>query len=333
MFLMPAYWLTGQLAKAAEIGEATVRLADDLGDAHLRALVRGQLGHIYVSSGRLNDAERLFTQGLEIGGDDPQINLERAGISEQVWTRARRGWAQIEMGRLALGVADLEIAARRARELGQWEVASWTVGFHVFADEYGGNPPDVGLRRARESLEYAERAGSPFAQATSHFALGRAHLAAKDAAAAGEAFGQSLLLPLSGDLEPSLLAFLAEAQLGTGDAAAARTTAERAIRLAQERGTRGYEVRAHLAQARVLRALDGLSAKAAIEACLARAEALVVETGARAQTPFLIEERARLAIDLGDREDGMRILREAQRVFAEIGAAGHAARLAEEIGR
>ena len=113
-----------------------------------------------------------------------------------------------------------------------------------------------------------------------------------------------------------------------GDAEAARATADRAIRLAQERGTHGWEARAHLAQARVLRALDGVTAKAAIEACLARAEALVAETGARAQTPFLIEERARLVMDLGDARDSARLLREAQRAFAEMEAAGHAARLA-----
>jgi hypothetical protein len=91
-------------------------------------------------------------------------------------------------------------------------------------------------------------------------------------------------------------------------------------------------VRAHLAHARVLRALDGTTARATIEACLARAETLVVETGARAQTPFLIEERARLALDLDDARAGARLLREARQAFAEMGAAGHAARLAEEIG-
>ena len=177
--LMPAYWLTGQLAKAAEIGEEAVRLADVVGDVTLRAVVHANLGHISVSSGRLDGALRLFDQGLEIAGDDPHVGLERVGLSIQVWTRSRRGWVQAEMGRLALGVADLEVGLRRARELGQWEVASWTLMFHVFADEYAGNPADVGLRRARESLEYAERAGSPFAQATAYHALGRAHLAAK----------------------------------------------------------------------------------------------------------------------------------------------------------
>jgi class 3 adenylate cyclase/tetratricopeptide (TPR) repeat protein len=328
VFLMPAYWLTGQLAKAAEIGEKTVQLTDEVGDVHLRTVVRSDLGHIYVASGRLAGALRLFDETLEIGGDDPNIGLERVGLSTQIWTRTRRGWVQIEMGRLALGVADLEIGLRRAREQSQWEVATFTLMFHAFADEYAGNPGDVGRRRAHESLECAERAGSPFAQAMAYYTIARAQLAAKDSTAAREAFERAQALPLSADFEPNLLAFLAEAQLGTGDGELARATVARAIRLAQERGTRGWEVRAQRAQARVLRTLDGVRARAAIETCLARAEALVAETGAHAQTPFLIEERARLATDCGDAIDSARLLRESQRAFAELGAVGHASRLA-----
>ncbi|HVO25676.1 MAG TPA: hypothetical protein VMW56_18810, partial [Candidatus Margulisiibacteriota bacterium] len=329
--LMPAYWLTGQLAEAAEIGAEAVRLADEVGDVSFRALVRADLGHIYTSSGRLDDALRVIDEGLDVGGDDPNLGLDRLGFSTQVWARSRRGWAQVEMGRLAPGVADLEAAVRRLRDLGQWEFASLTLLFRVFADEYAGNPVDAGLRHARESLEYGERAGSPFAQSFAYHALGRVRLAAKDSPAALEALEQAQTLPLSADFEPLHLAFLAEARLGVGDGAA-RATAEQAIRLAQDRGTRGWEVRAHLAQARVLRTLDGVAAKAAIEASLARAEALIAETGAGAQAPFVIEERARLAIDLGDARAGAQLLREARRAFEQMGAAGHAARLAKETG-
>jgi class 3 adenylate cyclase/tetratricopeptide (TPR) repeat protein len=328
--LMPAYWLNGNLIEAARIGEETVRLADTVGDIMFRALVRFDLGHIYISSGRLDEAIRLCDEGLDIGGDDPNLGMDRIGLANQVWGRSRRGWARIENGRLALGIADLDLAGRRARDLGQWEIASWTYMFQVFADEYAGDSPGA-LRHARESLESAERAGSPFAHATAHWALGRAHLAAGDAPAAREAFEQAQALPFSGDFEPQLLSSLAEAQLGTGDGEAARATVELAIRLARERGARAGEARAHMVQARVLRALDGVTAKAAIEASLGRAEALAAETGARPLLPFVIEERARLALDLGDAAVGQRRLREAQRTFEEIGAAGHVVRLASEL--
>src|SRR5205085_1172619 len=99
--LMPAYWLTGDLVQAARIGEEAVRLADTVGDVMFRALVRADLGHIYISSGRLDDALRLIDEALDIGGDDPNLGLERVGLAYQVWARSRRGWARIETGKLA----------------------------------------------------------------------------------------------------------------------------------------------------------------------------------------------------------------------------------------
>jgi tetratricopeptide (TPR) repeat protein len=314
--LLPAYWLTGQLAKAAEIGESARRLADELGDVALRADVRGDLGHAYISSGRLDDALRLFDEALEIGGDDPA--LERAGFSTQVWVRSRRGWVRIEMGVLAPGVADLEVALRRARELRQWEIASWTLTFQAFADEYAGNPANA-LRRARESLEHAERAGNLFAQATAYHALGCAHRAAGEPRAALDALDRAQALPLSKDLEPLKFARMAEAQLALGNGESARSAVERAIRLAQEAGTRAWEARAYLTRARIMRALEGAPACDAIEACLARAETLIAETGARAQTPFVIEERARLAMVLGDVLSSSRLLQEARHAFEAMG--------------
>jgi tetratricopeptide (TPR) repeat protein len=328
--LVPAYWLTGQLAKAAEIGESACRLADELGDVALRADCRGDLGHAYISSGRLEDALRLFDEALEIGGDDPA--LERAAFSTQLWVRSRRGWVQIEMGVLAPGVADIAGALRRARELRQWEIASWTLTFQVIADEYAGNPADA-PRRAREALEHAERAGNLFAQATAHNALGSAHLAAGDPWAALDALNRAQALPLSKDLEPLNVARMAEARLALGDGEAARSGAERAIELAQEAGTRTWEARACLTRARILRALEGAAACDSIEASLARAETLIAETGARAQTPFVIEERARLAMVLGDSLSSARLLQEARHAFEAMGAAGHAARLANDLAK
>jgi hypothetical protein len=45
----------------------------------------------------------------------------------------------------------------------------------------------------------------------------------------------------------------------------------------------------------------------------------------------VIEERARLAMVLGDTSGGARLLQEARRAFDVTGAAGHAARLASEL--
>jgi hypothetical protein len=56
------------------------------------------------------------------------------------------------------------------------------------------------------------------------------------------------------------------------------------------------------------------------------------DTGAHVYLPFISEERAALAALLGDDAGRARHLRDAHRLFVEIGAAGHAARLARAPG-
>jgi hypothetical protein len=91
-------------------------------------------------------------------------------------------------------------------------------------------------------------------------------------------------------------------------------------------------MQAQLSLARVLLADDGANARHAIEEALARALELVEKTGAKAYEPQILEERAELARFLGDEATRERELREAHRLFAEIGATGHAQRLAKELG-
>ena len=74
------------------------------------------------------------------------------------------------------------------------------------------------------------------------------------------------------------------------------------------------------------------AATAPPERALDRALELVEETNGRSIEPQLLEERARLAGLLGDAAACERGLRNAQRLYIEIGAGGHAERLVEELG-
>ena len=69
-----------------------------------------------------------------------------------------------------------------------------------------------------------------------------------------------------------------------------------------------------------------------IEAALAEAEALVANTGIRSWQPFIHVERAELARLVGDETTREHELREAHRLFTDMGAAGHAGRVAKELG-
>jgi hypothetical protein len=68
-----------------------------------------------------------------------------------------------------------------------------------------------------------------------------------------------------------------------------------------------------------------------VEATLTRAQELARETDAKASEPLVHVELAELARQSGDPEGRERELREAYRLFTEIGATGHAERLSAEV--
>ena len=94
---------------------------------------------------------------------------------------------------------------------------------------------------------------------------------------------------------------------------------------------RSPEARAQLARARLLLRVEGMDAREEIETALARAVAVIQETGARVCEPDLHEARAELAGRLDDETDRDRELHETHRLYTEMGATGHAKRLAKEL--
>ena len=162
---------------------------------------------------------------------------------------------------------------------------------------------------------------------------GLACVLAGDWQSARESFDRALDLgranPAARFLDADFVAGLAEAQLGLGDETRARACAEQAIEIATRARRLVGEVHAQLALARVLRGAAGPDASAGITAALDRADALVRTTGARSYAPQILVERARLAALHGDTEAAQRRLHEAHRLFTDMGATGHARRLAE----
>ncbi len=101
--------------------------------------------------------------------------------------------------------------------------------------------------------------------------------------------------------------------------------------MAQERGSRWWEIRALRAQSRALLQKEGIAAVDDAEENLARALSLVAETGAVIEEPFLREQLANLARLRGDREAMERELAHARRLFNEAGAPLRAERLGVAI--
>jgi hypothetical protein len=103
------------------------------------------------------------------------------------------------------------------------------------------------------------------------------------------------------------------------------------VAIARSQGNVPAEAQANLAQARVLLGIDGPDARTQVEAVLARTRELIRRTGMKAYEPQVHVELAELARQSEDDEARRDELREAHRLFTEIGASGYAERVAGEL--
>jgi tetratricopeptide (TPR) repeat protein len=245
-----------------------------------------------------------------------------------------RSQALCHLGRLEEASSQAREAERVAEGSRELEVLTWH-GMFWTELAYARGATEHVLERARRNIEIAERLDNEASRIMAYHSLGRAHLVEGQPAAAREALRESVGMIRErrtlGTLLPMVLVLLAEAQLALGERSEALATAREAIALASAGGARYNEAAAQLALARGLLA-EAAPPRAEIESALARAEQLVESTRARVLSPRILELRARLAAALGDAGAADRALRQALALDREIGATGHAERLARELG-
>ncbi len=131
---------------------------------------------------------------------------------------------------------------------------------------------------------------------------------------------------------PAALVDLAQIHLARGDAQAARSAVDEALALAHRFDAKMEELPAQLVLARTLLPSASRENRADIDVALERAALLIRETTATVFQPDLHEVRAEAARKFGEAACAERELREAHRLYTEMGALGHAERLAKEWG-
>jgi adenylate cyclase len=325
--------LIGNLDEALRQVDDAGRLADRIEDPELRVGLKMRAYWDFLA-GDLRRALADADAAMEASGDDVMVGRSLTGVSPYIWNVMFRGFLLPLMGRIDEGTAEYERSLQLAREHGEVELAGWARGGYAWIAWLTADG-ETGVQRARQGLEVAERLGSSFSRVAAYFQLARSAVTARDwdetAIAASEALKIARLTGAGLTSEGAMLSLLAEAQLGRGEVDLARCTAEEALAASRQRHTRLEEVFSQLALARALLRADGAAPDEAIAECLARALALVEETGAAALEPFVRVELAELARARG--EDGLatRELREAQRLFTAIGAPRRAAEITAEI--
>jgi adenylate cyclase len=308
--------LRGGLASFVE----AAHIEEEVGDPGLRAVLAMGPALIHTFVGPLTEALSWVERGMAACGGDLERGLPIIGYSPLVRLITFRGEILMRMGRMAEGRTEVVRALTDARRRAEPEVLAWALGVLPGLNLMSGEEDDQ-LSMAEEAVKIGEDTGNGLSLvyglgglAVAHLVLGRF---AEATSAAERALTEARSRRTGLWFETEILAWLAEARLGTRDFAGAATVADEAVAVARRQEARVVECQALLTRARVARATNGEPSQEAILADLNAAQTLVRETGALAYEPFIHEERGRLR---GDEDQ----LREALRLFRAIGATGHA---------
>jgi class 3 adenylate cyclase/tetratricopeptide (TPR) repeat protein len=325
----------GAVREYLEFASEATRLADRTSDATVRAGVRVDRMYALYLTGRLAESVAVADEGLEILGGNASLGTELFGYSPLFMLTLFPVSGFALMGRLPEAEKRLAVALHLVRERGPLESLSWAHVFHVLLAQATGEARRA-LGAAQAALEAGESAGSPQALACAFAALGIAQTIAGEWEKAIETCDHGLSMMrekgVMRDTEALALATLASAHLGLGDVTRAQALADEAAALARSQGTLGFLCAANVLRARALIARDGACAAGEVEAILADTEQIIVETGAMIYLPEVHLERAELARLSGDEAGAALELREAYRLYEEMGATGHVERLSKESG-
>jgi tetratricopeptide (TPR) repeat protein len=320
---------SGNADAALEHALEAVRLAIESGDTQFETGLRVGTMFAYYGAGRLRDAVEYAAESYDRVKGEGAFRSDPIG-PENLASRGFRAMLLTHMGRLEEAERDLLRVLQIAGDLGK--SFSWMRGNLVDLAFFSGRV-ETALAQARLGLEEAQQYGSTYFVATAYRALGVAHSLNEDWDEAIQALELSLNLIRETrsalHLEGAILAALAETYLAAGEPSRALELAAEAVTVSRHHHTRLYECRALWTRAHVLRATEGAASAQTISALLDEATELIGETGATSYAPFIQVERAELAQALENAETHERALREARRLFLEIGAPVRAEKIEE----
>jgi class 3 adenylate cyclase/tetratricopeptide (TPR) repeat protein len=286
----------GCVEEAVGYSVEAAALAEGAGWRGLRLAAAVNISHWCWQVARWQEALDAIDRSLADPPGNLRVGAEHLGYSPYIWLSMHRGRLLPWLGRLEEAAEALERAMRLARDHDEMEILCWAHQARVDLAWLTGDGA-AAIAHARRAVEIADRVGaSILIRWSSAYVLGRAHLLRDEWSEAQEALERSLHLMRKArtglHVEGLVLAALAEAHLGAGDAAAALPEAERAVEVSRERGLSVSHVRARLVLASVL---IELGRRDRAEIILDEAAAELPATGAVVLEPFVQAVRDRLS--------------------------------------
>jgi class 3 adenylate cyclase/tetratricopeptide (TPR) repeat protein len=317
--------LLGYTSRAAAPLEEALRLADQLEDPSAGVGLRYWRGLQALWDGPVGEGLRLSEEALALLREDPRRGRELIGFDPEVGVSGFRGLFLGLSGRLAEAQPVIERALRLARERNERAGLMLAEAFAGWLHECRGDAA-LAVSHVTRSVRMAEESGARGFLGLAYMTLARALLLAGRYADVVETTDRAAGMT---NRVTNRWTIRAVGLLGVGRPEEA---------LAEVRGSaveavgRHFEAEAYLALAAILTRTLGADARPEIEASLEKSRELFDETGIRVRLPVLNVERSRLARILRDDATADRELREAHRLYTEMGATGHAERIAAELG-
>jgi adenylate cyclase len=325
----------GDVPRYVSEAREAVRLTEASGDPVYWLAARAVLAVALYSAGNPAESLEFLEQCVADRPEDPLAGRETMGSSPWITAVVTRFLPLGLLGRLGEAGEALRQAIELAREYGELELLSIGLGLRVIHGEWSGETATT-LASARQSVEVAERIGVPIFLSVALFCLGDALRLEQRYQEALEAYQRALGVMRTKRVELMRVPHVVSGQALVYSALGEHQKAIAEVRSALEEAVRGgnrlAEDLAQLTLARVLLATGDPGLHDEVERTVERAEALCQETSVRVHLPPLLELRAALAERRGDPQEARRQLREAHRLYTEMGATGHAKRLANELG-
>ena len=325
----------GDLKAAADLTRQATALAEESGDPALFMVMAGTNAYALFCIGEFRESLATLDRALELSEGDPTLGAGVTVGCPAAFCHGFKGLVLVAMGRLDEARLLIAEGRRLAREQGDTETVGWCHSFEAWLHYFRGDPEAVHAH-AQQFVESAERMGDAFSRSWAWHWMGWAEGMLGAYPQAVEGLERSLAISRDQrsavEGEATRLSTLAEAHLGLGETDKARRLVGEALAsVAAGCSQRYVEIDAQVALARILMDSPGAGARTEIEAALSRALEVARELEAKAYEPIVHEAMANLARLLGDEDERERELREAHRLFTEIGATGHAQRLTAEL--
>jgi adenylate cyclase len=317
------------------LSRSALELAESLGDVPLQVGCAYARARALIWFGRLEECQVLVDRGLALADDDPRLGWEVMRASPYLWLRLMEAVLRAWGGQPSEAVTIFERAMRIAYEIGEVDTLAFLHSNAMWAHFFLGDGRGA-AGRGRQAVEIAARAGGSWQRldAAILHSFGLAALGDWNAASA-EAERVRAIAAESGmglEWQPVALIVTSAARLGQGDPESARELGREAVRLVREHGIDLMEV---LGLYYLVQALLRPEASAELdeaEASLAAGMERLRAIGAHSWEPLMREQAAELARLRGDLPRREHELREAHRLFVEMGATAHAERVARELG-